>query len=233
MSLTWVLSILKSGFLIGSFGGALSMTGTGRVATVVVGGVLTSCAKPCPQRIAARIGTICDIFMGRLDGFLPGGRGVRRAALGRLRWPLAPPRRQAAWTCATASPTIWSVWRHRCGRCRPPSNGTSKFQSTGVDNASHVINLIPTSKLCAMQRIESNFVRKFHSGVYHPPCPELDVRGLTRENYALPLPEVLFCLVFEAFFWLGPNSRMTTSTSLPVKTCSEISPASRMDLSMS
>ncbi len=23
-----------------------------------------------------------------------------------------------------------------------------------------------------MQRIESNFVRRFHSGVYHPPCPE-------------------------------------------------------------
>jgi hypothetical protein len=25
-----------------------------------------------------------------------------------------------AWTCATASPAFRSVWRHRCGRCRPP-----------------------------------------------------------------------------------------------------------------
>ena len=29
------------------------------------------------------------------------------------------PRRQAAWTYTTASPTFQSVWRHRCGRCRP------------------------------------------------------------------------------------------------------------------
>ena len=25
----------------------------------------------------------------------------------------------AAWTCAAASPDFRSVWRHRCGRCRP------------------------------------------------------------------------------------------------------------------
>ena len=27
--------------------------------------------------------------------------------------------RKVTWTCATAPPAVWSVWRHRCGRCRP------------------------------------------------------------------------------------------------------------------
>jgi len=32
----------------------------------------------------------------------------------------------ATWTCATASPAFRSVWRHRCGRCRPP---VTRFRS--------------------------------------------------------------------------------------------------------
>jgi len=46
--------------------------------------------------------------------------GSDKAALRRPRWPLATPE-EAAWTCATASPALGSVWRHRCGRCRPRS----------------------------------------------------------------------------------------------------------------
>ena len=42
--------------------------------------------------------------------------------------------KEAAWTCATASPAFWSVWRHRCGRCRPLCARIIKSPSAGVDS---------------------------------------------------------------------------------------------------
>ncbi len=78
-------------------------------------------------------------------GIPPGGRGVRRAVLGRPQRPLAFPV-GSAWTCAAAPPAFWSVWRHRCGRCRPPSIGTSKFPSAGADGARRPQNEVIAKK---------------------------------------------------------------------------------------
>jgi len=71
----------------------------------------------------------------RKDGIRPSWwTGSLEVARSRPQRPLAAPER-AAWTCAAASPAFGSVWRHRCGRCRPLRERVLRSSSARADIA--------------------------------------------------------------------------------------------------
>jgi len=65
------------------------------------------------------------VFMEELHFNYSWWTGSYKIATRRLRRPLAVPRRGDL-DIAAASPAFGSVWRHRCGRCRPLVEEISK-----------------------------------------------------------------------------------------------------------